>query len=490
MADILYYIAGNSDIRINGESIKDNYRPITRKLHEIIEHPNFNELYSCIFEKEGMAFRKRKPCIALSAEKNTIDVRRIDLPIFSKLWDKLSPKPDHVVIFITDQKNDYDQGDTLFAGALIKTWLLHLEKRSPEIILQRIEQDPSDYDGMVRYFSHYIQSNRKRLVAARFNYLALSSGTPAMVNSLALASIEYNFRYYYIARTIPPEVREVEFLSSLNKQRYAEILRALVLNFQYSAALKTINESPFRNEDELVRLIASLTCRINYNYAAALKEVRVLKTEETLPYVAELSDLASDDENAFLYEMIARIEIAYRMQDFHTAIALVFNVLENARVRLAYKYTGVLITPPDFKEWRDYIISSGLFSQEKVTELLKNPTSRVSIVEILKKVQKRSPDPLLQQAIDFLSKLENKVETQIGKYSIQDLRNYGPFAHGIHGMPMDDTVLQVIWPRYGFRQLLDELKDFVCQLTGQPMAENPFLAANRIIEFLLKEKSA
>lgn len=491
MADVLYYILGNSDIKFDGQSIKENYRPITDQLRNIIEKDDFSTEYQCKFEEDGMVFPKKKPVLhGMAQDGKDMIVARVDFPIFPVLFDSLETKPSRIVFWATDQEGAHNKGDTIHAAYILSYWLKRRLRSAFAGSIHTIHQDPSDYDGMADYFVRYVHENQRQLAVSRHNYFALSSGTPAMVNAFSMATIDYNFRYFYIARGTPPRVSELACLPRWNRQRHAEKIMALVRRYQYEGAKAMLDQSPFRHDEVLAALLASLSKRINYDYFNALNEVRALRETRISRYTDELSELAGDNELAFTCEMIARIEITHQVNDVHAAIALIFNLLENVRYLLVKKFAGVEIVrvDNDFPAWREYLISCGLFSPVELGKIMERLTSRKTILKVFKALQKTNNDPALQQAIAFMDKLELCHDTPWGKYSLQDLRNEGPFAHGSKGMPVDETIFTMIWPQYGFRQLLNELRDFIGLFVNLRHWHNPFVEINHLLEELFKER--
>ncbi len=486
MAYTLFYILGNSDVQYNHQKLNDNYRAHTLELLKKVQEAKKNHT-----QLETFAIKLKTSTGDEILPKNKPSGHDIiSFPILSALWQQLPNKPDRIVLLATDQAEEpFRKSDTIHAAELIE-WFLSQLKFKSQITKEVMTFNPSDYDAATHYFDQFFQRYQKQLQNNLDNYFSLSAGTPALVHSFALLSLPYPFTYFYVKEATPPEVKQVKLYKIINRRKYAEQLKDLIRHFQYATALTLAKNSPFRANSQLINLLQAAIARMAFDWGNALDLIR-LTDKKYHPVFKIISYIQDDKKEYYLVEMLAHLEIAYKI-DIQLWLAWLFNLLENMRILMIEKAANIKMIKegPKFPEWERFMQTCGLFNEE---ELKRTAPDRTNLQKALTRINKQIKEnkwqvPLsanmktaLDRFVDFYNRLE-KEKITIGdkEKSLQDLRNEGPFAHGTSGI--NEKLLQNFWPPYGIEGLMQELKTIINHLTDEPYGENPFKKINQFIE--------
>ncbi|GEM_PF-2358073 len=489
MAATLFYLVGNSDLAINSQTrFAKEFRIITEQIWREIENRLKQENGKKFLRHDSFNFSNQPITIKKNDQQDPLIIKSIGFPIFFSLWNKFDPLPRRIILFFTDQKQPHSS-DTLFAAKMLKFFIenkIAVGNIVPELDLETIDGDPSDYDMMARYFSGYFFSKKKLLNASTPAYFCLSSGTPAMISQFALNTLDFSFCYFYVSQKPDAQIQEVRAISDFNRRRYAEAIKPMIECYQYQPALELVKRSPFRSDFKLLKLLEACHKRYLFEFSASWDIVRdndYLK--DFVDYFEWIADITLDDKSAYIREMVAHIEIAFKIGELHTGIALLFNLLENFRDVLLKRYAGIRILKANkkFPEWETYIKSCGFFNTEEQKNILERDPNRVNKLQVLKAIQKNKADEMLRKSIEFLDGFEKTHNTDFGEKSLLDLRNQGPFAHGQQDITSE--VFEQIWPPYGSKKLVRDLYDFFKAYFDLKDLPNPFDQLNNEIFKLL-----
>ncbi len=491
MAYTLFYMVGKSDVQINQMPVKQEYWQVCQQLKKLVLKSKPADVDYDVLNGRIRFLQTQE----IHIQDDTIPVASVDFPIFAALTKKLKPSPDQYLIIATQQKSrQHRQSDTWQAAELLA---ILLKKTHPQTMVEmvKIDKNPSDYDLMADFFAEFTRSHRKALTNSLQNYYCLSSGTPAMILSFSLAVLPYNLIYHYVPNDKRHTAKVIRQFDEFRKKQYAQQIDILIGSFHYATALQIIGESPFRNDDVLVQIVSALDARQRFAWSETIKISRQIEPSAQ-KYFSWISHLQNQDIGYYLLEMLARIELAISQKDLQVTLAWLFNILENCRNLLLQKYIGIEIKPVKkdkkntFPAWEKYINTSGLFADNEKDDLLFFGPSRTNVLKVLKrKLLLMNQDVTISEkdktnlkaVIDFLKKVESNINLEDGSNkSLQQLRNEGPFAHGIHGI--EQGLFEQIWPGSGVHGFLHELKDFVSRLTPIPYKENPFQKLNTIIK--------
>ncbi|MBN1997828.1 hypothetical protein JW935_09775 [candidate division KSB1 bacterium] len=475
----LFYSIGNSDVEIDGRTRVTPFREITRRLYEIIRAGAGCPRNGTVYCRNGFLF-KQPVDLAEVVENSAQPVQKVYFPVFFALWNFLPAKPENIIFFATDQNEPHDT-DTVFAAQMLAYFMIY---QKVQVIVEMIRDNPSDYDDMAAWFERYASQNSKILANNLENYYSLSTGTPAMSSSFALSTLEYPVDFYYVSRQQPLKIRRVDRFEWFKKQNSAQVIGNFIQKYQYASALNVVEKSSFRADYKLTELLRAATCRFQFDFESALEHGRNLDSEGKNIFRA-VGQILNNRKDVYLGEILSHIEIALEIGDFHRAVAIIFNCLENIRSIVLQKFTGIELVKKKnrFLQWENYIKNNTSFSQNDKNDLLKHGPVRVGILRVLKHVAQTNDDKVLNCVINFLDKCEKTHHTDFGPLNLVDLRNKGPFAHGRHGVTKQ--LLDQLWPPYGARQMFDELKD-ICDLLTNITYCNYFKKLNELLMQKLK----
>jgi len=497
MAKTLFYSVGNSDVVINGYSRFPNFYETTKELSRLFN----KELEICQGRnskikrnRQGYDFQFVEDEIKIKEVSEK--VKTIEFPLFAPLMEKLKGEGiDKLYLFVTkqevtEQKLPHHQ-DTKYAGSLIKAYATEKYKIANVEPIE-IKPDPSDYDLMAHFFTEFFKKKHGEVKNNIENFIAISAGTPAMITSIALNSIDLPVRYFCIMRKTPySEAQEVEIFHKINLERYIAIIKPLIFNYEYVLASEIAENSPLKSNFQLLNLIEIMGKRISFNFEEAMGLVHACSSE-LKEKLTDISRLANKEQEALCLEIFSLIEINFSKKDYLTGVAFIFNLMENIRGWLFEKHTKTKIEKKDneFKDFNDYIKNNCKLKKRLEKKELKyeNSPNRRVLLEILKWINEQQPDQSLAKVLEFIERIETENKTSAhGKISLSDLRNQGPFAHGTKGV--SEELLKEIYPLYGKDGIINDIKEFLLSLCNfQGDWHNPYDLINQEIIELMKEE--
>ncbi|NQS90422.1 hypothetical protein HQ584_11615 [Patescibacteria group bacterium] len=482
MANALLYVVGNSDVKINSHQRFGDFLNTTRLVLGILKRGKEREIADEGYKLSG----KDKIQISLEikgAKQNyNEDLTTIELPIFIPIMKWVMrdchKKPDKIYLFGTKQKTRRSQ-DTIYTAQIIGLFVNEKYKIPFEnIIVEKIEELPFDYDQMADYFIRFFEQNQD-LKKNVINYISLTAGIPAETTNIALGSMDLSVKYLYLPRG-SKESKEVKLLSLIYRQKYASIIQELIKNYQYGSALDIALESPYGSNFQLLTLLEAMRRRILFDFYGALKECRKMHIVDQAirNLMNNLADLSQMNGQKILEELIYRVELSFKKKDYLEGIALLFSLTDNF---LQYQFkasTGKKIEKinEEFRELNQFISEKSYIKDKE--KYLNNP-SRPNLRELLSLVSKNElPIEGIEKINSFINRLERPENVGGKKISILDLRNRGPYAHG--NMGVTEELIKKIYPPYGadgiINDLNNSLKTFFTSLTT-----NPFDVINDIL---------
>ena len=484
MSESLLYPVGTSGIALNGRQRFKNYYGVTKKLLEEMKNET-----NCKYTEEGIQWSLNTPLTLEYQNKNaeTIEGKiNIIFPIILKIMETIKRKSsdfgkrenDKIFLFTTEQSLPHPS-DTKFAGILIKKFLTNKFRMDENVIeLIEIKENPSDYDKMSEFFHRFINNHKETLKYNATNYVSLTAGTPAEIVNLALVVNNLPVDYLYLSRD-ENEVKYYEVFKGLNKERYKNLIKTLIDNYDYTGAINILNESPYRSKTSISDLLNMLIKRRECSFKEAFNYIKDLK----FPYRNELSNLARGDRKAIFSEFFYLIEIYFRKEYYIEAISQLFSLLDNLLQYLFNEITGkeTKKTAGKFKEYNDYITSNpGLknYLENKGIEWENNP-SRLALMGIIKwhkdngKIRSINVEPILK----FFDKVNSTQRVEEEELSLLDLRSKLRLAHGYRAVSKD--LIEKLYED-GVKKLVEDLKNAL-DLLSIPVKENFYTEINKYI---------
>jgi len=486
MAKALLYIVGTSDVCVNEITRPPNFCFITQRVWGIIEK---NKKIKGI--EDGWEIKDSIDTVEVekSGEQTTekILLRKITFPVLVHVIKELKDKKlTKVYFFATSQKPPHPK-DTIYAAMLMEQFIKKRLKKI-QINIEKIEENPSDYDKMSIFFRKFFAIHQKELETNAENYVSITTGTPAQVSSLALNIMDFPVRYIYVYER--GVLTYCDSFNKLNKKIYARIIQELIRDFRYSSALEVAQNSPFRRNPDLLILLERKKKRAFFDFEGALTTVRALGDEEFSFLIEKLSNLARRDNETLCLELFYHFENAIHTKKFLEAVALLFSLLDYVLQYLFTQLTGVRIKKHNghFVEFNEYIEKNKELKDFLEKERIKyeNNPSQPVLVKILNFVKRKGMNTEeLALFLELVKELDKEKETTYGKLSLRELRNSGPYAHGIRGIN-EEILNQLLYPLSigGFLKKVKECIKDICKKEPQ----NSFEIINKkLIEMLEKE---
>ncbi|WP_461614692.1 hypothetical protein [Clostridium sp. Marseille-QA1073] len=290
MENTLIMNLGTNDIKvIEGKS--DKLKSIFSNNEEIIEI--LNNPFSI-----GKNYRR---FTELLLEKIDDALEYVEFPIIKATINKLraefgDKKIDKVILFSTNQTDTKNKAtDTIFLGKIIKKmWSNNKDfkikigtnkfKQIGELKLFEINENPSDYDIMHKYYLRKIlELNEKNDLKEL--YINVTGGTQAMNTALLMNSINYfqgNIHSYYTK--YGEEIAEkLDISYNLRKENFKNDIKLLIKGQNYDAAeiiLKEFKKNFPKLNDEIEIIISTLKSgrsRIQFAFEDAIYYILPLK---------------------------------------------------------------------------------------------------------------------------------------------------------------------------------------------------------------------
>ncbi len=409
----------------------------------------------------------------------------IEVPIFGPLLEELrNEEITHIHLFATQQTPHHHQ-DTLCAAELLKHFAK--AKRNLENVpvdIERIVENPSDYDLMADYFRNFFEQKGAQLKRNALNYISITAGTPAEIANLALTSMDLPVEYYYLDQ-ITRRARKTKLFQKLNQQNYVSVLNGLVKSYEYESALHIAKKSPFRGNSDTLTLLEVMRRRILFDFDGALEESREIHMDNKIISSLRntLSDLAQLDDKKLLAESFYRVELCFEKKDFLEGVSLLFSLLDSTLQYLFVNQTSVKIKKINgyFREFNKFIENNSKLKEYLEKEKIKHKSnpSQLTLIKILNWLNKDSPSEGFQEFLEFWRKCEQRRPTSYGEISLLDLRNEGPYAHGSKGI--NEELFKQIYLPYGEATLMSDLKSCMELILNSTLEANPYTEINKII---------
>lgn len=488
MATAAYYNLGNSDIYFydtNGNEYSRiyNIRKITKDIFQNIELDN------CVLNKAktGFILNKEIELQLKTSRKDVVvaNINRIEFPIISSFFKYLSmngKKPTKIFFFYTDQPGENNRQDTIYIYEIVKKFLMQAFRYSfSAIIGERITLNPADYDEMTKFYNDFFDRN-KEIKYFEDNYLQLTTGTPQMVNVLAIKLIDYPHSYYYMARNVATsktdKVVKLEYFDRINYYKYKNLIENIIEGLNYELAKEVYDISPFKRFRDISELFSMANCLKNFNFIEAYDIIQKVNIDLQLRGV--LSDILCFPEKklSIIYYLM---EVYLKNGEYLETVALLFGLMENIRISIFKKVFNVNIEKIDgeFKEFNEFIEENEDLKQYLISKKKKyfNNPSRIVVQTIFEYFNERENDIIEKFILNEYLKLNRIIEDN----KLQDLRNMLPFAHGTEGVKADS--LEKI------REIMNMFKGILGQLNIiDEKSKNVFLEINETVISLIKEK--
>lgn len=472
MTASLFYFIGNSDIQVNGERIIKNFREETQKI------------YLEIKEK----IEQKKPIIRSKGFE--LDGDFIGIPIFCSYLDYLKDELNHLTIYlIYTNQNPSHEKDTLYAYKILKLYL-NSKKEFKTVSTKPIciDKNPSDWDEMGLFFRKKIPELKSELDQNLNNYVSISPGTPASYISLALNLIDYDVRFIASHQEGDlSKAKEVLIYNIIRKEKDLEKLSLLLDSYRYKKVTEFIADSSLRYMKNIQDLITLMSYCINDDFMGALKKFKHLPPEVQNRFkeigLFIFLMCKNDIENKFK-DLLWKIQIAERCEEFVEFIALIFNMRENLLHYLLKDTIGM--DPKEYiKLIENYEELKKKFNKSKLDfNKLTVPVMEKILSDRLEKEDEKKGKKI-EICLQFSNFLNSKKDINGEEISLVDLRNQGRFAHG--GRATNSVILEHFG---GAKQIVARICELLKAIISKDLdlQKNIYEQANKyIIEYLKGE---
>jgi hypothetical protein len=266
----LYYNLGNSDVIVDDAQRFDSYYETTKSIYDQIK----NKIKMLTFNQDKITFKKDQsieyPFRKYAEDKTeSKQLQYLSFPLISKLLARLSQdskEPTKIYLFTTLQTPEHKK-DTYYVACIMKIYLhKKIKINSEDIVIKEISNNPSDYTKMIRYYSHFIEELTGEPDKQQYNIIQLSAGTPAMNFSLShLLMNKPGALFYYIPDKPNKDAYEDKTFNELNIKNHLNTIKELITHYDYNGALKVVKNSPFRNNQVLIKILFFFNDRKNFN---------------------------------------------------------------------------------------------------------------------------------------------------------------------------------------------------------------------------------
>jgi len=502
MAKVLFYIPGVSDIYLYAgkEEIRrpSNFYSVAEKVWNIVRESKIEGI------KDGWKIKTPQEVIVQTNTYPTerkILVDKITLPILATLIDEVKNKNlTKVYLFATFQNPPHPK-DTIYAAKVLEKFLNERLKRV-EVEIKEINENPSSYDEMSKFFEEFVKSRQKEFETNVENFVSITTGTPAQVVSLALSIMQFPVRYLYVS-----DDRRIAYCSSfekLNKKIYATLIWQLVGGLQYSSALDIAQNSPLRENSEILAILETMRKRSLFDFESALSMARRIKNEKLSFLKEELSELARKNAVYLLLELFYRVENEFAGKNYLEAVASLFSLVD-----FALQYIFVVLTEKEGKipnyftvedvkdKFKSYVkgnkeLERYLSKEEVKYELASQLALSKAINFILERQGKDGEFNQIKSGVkklvEFVGELDREKDTKYGKISLRELRNSGPYAHSTKGLN-EELLSSLTYPLTIKGFIEEKVKKCVRNICRRE-PDNSFIKVNRILKEILDKEVA
>lgn len=196
-----------------------------------------------------------------------------------------------------------------------------------------IDKNPSDWDEMGLFFRKKIPELKSELDQNLNNYVSISPGTPASYISLALNLLDYDVRFIASHQEGDlSKAKEVLIYNIIRKEKDLEKLSLLLDSYRYKKVTEFIADSSLRYMKNIQDLITLMSYCINDDFWGALKKFKSLPSglRKRFKEIGLFVSLMGKDNIEIKFkDLLWKIHIAERCEEFVEFIALIFNMREN-----------------------------------------------------------------------------------------------------------------------------------------------------------------
>ncbi len=295
----------------------------------------------------------------------------------------------------------------------------------------------------------------------QYNIIQLSAGTPAMNFSLShLLMNKPGALFYYIPDKPNKDVYEDKMFNELNIKNHLITIKELITHYDYNGALKVVKNSPFKNNQVLIKILSFLNNRKNFNVNEETlnKEARYISAQAHtfFPDIFNHARKLLDNDIQYTFtEFYYQIQLYFNIHNFVGAIALIFSFFDNLMQYLIEQYLGIKLDD----------VNRGK------SENLKNAIEKIPALD--KKMEKKKLNKSNPSGVVFKKTISHfRNEDRDGVADIfyqnykkferfQDIRNKGPFGHGTKGLSQE-----YIEEKYGdtIQNILKNLAYLLCEM--------------------------
>ena len=506
---IIVYPLGNSDVVFDDETLskafgnKNYIRRETEKiskeinssgfeLRTFLEKPQPLKVYGIVYPRGGK-------------EKHTLK-----FPLLSALFEYMDeeyrkrPKDVRYYFLYTNQTGDKNGQDTIHIYEIIEKFLKE-GLQIKDVRGKSIEVNPTKL-SLLKGVAKSLRADLEEMVKTSSGneeiIIAIGPGTPQMNIALLLYLFDVeNVHFAYIPRGDRPY--NLQFAREIHSSQTKRAVLQLVEHFDYRSALLLYKDLPDEEKRE-INLLRALSLRVDFNFNEAYDALRKYldkfehKPSELRDFELELKRLANLDKKALLQELYYEFALRIKTEHYLEAVGMLFRIEEELLKTATEKVLNIKIESKENADgklsfnWLWEKLSKENKSLVEHLEEGKVHTSgapnRVTYKEILTYLYKKgiNNSEEVEKVLNFCNYIEN-AKTTTAKYSLLDLRNKTPFAHGFEGVSekkIEETAIPV-------DELLGKVKDTFKALNVDVIPPNdlafPFKKVNGYLEKKLKE---
>lgn len=428
----VFYIIGNSDLSIYDSNGKEYSRITGQEGKKINFNKKFRELTDK-FTKINCDIGEGKLVFTQTLEYENINIKSVGFKIFDAFYKALNENADKIFLFYTDQKIKHPQ-DTVFCSELLAKYI-ELRYKKPCVKIC-IENDPWDFVGMQKFFENFIRNNKTEIDRFEKIYFQLTTGTPAMCINLALNLINYDTNMLYIKNDNGnSSAIFIDESYALHKKFINDQILSEIDNLNYTMAKKICENSFYRKNEDIFRLLSQGEKLLNFDYPNYTFEKKIRT-------------------------VIARIKFSNNCGKYIESLALIVclgeNIMKNLLTEKA-RSLGLNMSEEDIKEKNNLkkIIPEDSYLMEN------NDTryaTKKDMRKVLENIKKNTEGNLGKKIDEFLNINDNFLIKCV------DLRDESPYAHGLKGLTQDH------------KRLISETYEKLYSFYGKP--ENDFEKIN------------
>jgi hypothetical protein len=360
------------------------------------------------------------------------------------------------------------------------------------------ERDPSDYDGVRRFFERRMPDMARAFPTATV-YLEVTGGTPAMTTGLLVAGSEV-WGARATALYVHPRYALPQTLNTTTRLLAAPLraaLRANASTFDYDAALRLLRDHRSAIADRLIpgadqvleAVLDHARCRFNFDLRGARRALeggvdRLGDGRWRADLIALYEAVTAPDRAARLAEVYHGAAARYAVGAYSDFLAQVSRFQENAWRLLCLERGAQFIDrfgqPNDdgfrvSRAWEESV--EFRFRYDSPGESGDRPVNRSRLRALARHLaQRRGED--IRRIVDALDRLNG----------LADLRN--EVVHTLEGVARSDLARAFAGSasdEQAADRIVPHMADVYAALVGRPPGASPYATINTLIEILLRE---